>query len=63
MTLIHNIMEWVMRNGTMDVTELGNAQNFGGASIVEVFHGNTKTLQAIARVLRGIKTNAAPTAA
>ena len=62
-TLIHNIMEWVMRNGTMDVTELGNAQNFGGASIVEVFHGNTKTLQAIARVLRGIKTNAAPTAA
>lgn len=61
--LIHNIMEWVMKNGTMEVAELGNAKNFGGAKIVEVFHGNTKTLQAIARVLSNIQTNATPTAA
>ena len=61
--LIRSIMEWVMKNGTMEVEELKNVKNFGGAKIVEVFHGNTKTLQAIARVLSDIKTNAAPTAA
>jgi len=61
--LIHNIMEWVMKNGTMEIAELGNAKNFGGAKIVEVFHGNAKTLQAIARVLSNIQTNATPTAA
>ena len=60
--LIHNIMEWVMKNGTMEIAELGNAKNFGGAKIWEVFQGLEHT-EKIRSILERIKKNAAWAAA
>lgn len=60
--LIHNIMEWVMKNGTMDVAELGKPINFGGAKIWEVFQGLEHT-EKIRSILERIKKNAAWAAA
>ena len=59
---VRQIMEWVMKNGTMNEKELGNDQNFGGVSIFKVFHDN-KTLAAIAHVLKRINANAKQAAA
>lgn len=60
--LIHNIMEWVMKNGTMEVAELGKPINFGGAKIWEVFQGLEHT-EKIRSILERIKKNAAWAAA
>ncbi len=59
---VRQIMEWVMKNGTMNEKELGNDQNFGGVSIFKVFHDN-KTLAAIAHILKRINANAKQAAA
>jgi len=55
-------MEWVMKNGTMKGAELGNAKNFGGAKIWEVFQGLEHT-EKIRSILERIKKNAAWAAA
>ena len=60
--LVRQIMEWVMKNGTMEATELGKPANFGGVSIFNVFHDN-KTLDAIAHILKRINANAKQAAA
>ena len=59
---VRQIMEWVMKNGTMNEKELGNDQNFGGVSIFKVFNDN-KTLAAIAHILKRINANAKQAAA
>ena len=51
-----------MKNGTMEIAELGNAKNFGGVKIWEVFQGLEHT-EKIRSVLERIKKNAAWAAA